>query len=164
MQRAADDRADAVGADQQVAFATPPSAICSVTRAPVTVNPVTSLLERDRVHANRFEQGAVQRRPQRHDHRAAECLGWQLGALQDGAVHPAQLAASRLEAASQHRVRNAERSQGRDRVRRKAESEAELARRRRPFEDADRPSCLPQRDTGRQAADAGADDQGGAGQ
>ena len=39
----------------------------------------------------------MKRRPQRHDHRASQCSGGQLRALQDGAIEPAQLRASWLE-------------------------------------------------------------------
>ena len=115
--------------------------------------------ESELVCTDGFEQGAVQRRSQRHHHRAAERLGRQLRTLQDGAVHAAQLAAPRREAASQHRVGHAELAERRDRVRCKAEPEAELTRRRSTFEDMGIPPGLPQGDGGRQAADAGADDQ-----
>jgi hypothetical protein len=52
---------------------------------------------------------------------------------------------------------NAKLTQRGDGIRRQRETEPELARRRRAFEDADVPSRLPQRDAGREPADASAD-------
>ena len=117
------------------------------------MNPVASLPSATRVHADGFEQCAVQRRAQRDHHRAAERLGRrELRALQDGAVHAAHLTARRREAASQHHVGNAQLAQRCDRVRCEAKPEAEFTRRRRAFEDADcstRPAAGRCRPTGR---------------
>jgi hypothetical protein len=49
--------------------------------------------------------------------------------------------------------------QRRDRVWRQGQPEADLARRRRAFEDADAPAGAAERDGGRQSADTGADDE-----
>src|SRR5262245_13466767 len=120
-------------------------------------------LEDDRIHTDRVEKRTVQCRPQRHHHRATQHSGWQLRALQECAVHPADLAAPRLEAASKDGVGHAELPQGNDRVRRQAQPEPELAGRGRPFEDADVPPGLAERNAGGKAANAGPDNQGSTG-
>ena len=103
----------------------------------------------------------MKRRTQRHDHRAAQRLWRQLRALQHRAVHATHSPRLGSKPRASTDVGDAELPQRRDRVRREAEPEAELSRRRRPFEDANIPPGLPQGDAGGQAADAGADDQGG---
>jgi hypothetical protein len=59
----------------------------------------------------------------------------------------------------QHRVGDAERAQRLHGVRCQAQAEPELAGRRGALEHTDVPAGLPQRNRGRQPADAGADDE-----
>jgi hypothetical protein len=118
-------------------------------------------LERDGGHPNRVEQRTVEGWTQRQDHRTATCSRWQFRPLEHRAIEPPQFSAPWLETAGEHDVSNTEFAQGRDGVRREADAEAELTRRRCPFEDPDVPPCLPQGKSGGEATDASADDQGG---
>ena len=164
MHRTANDGTDTISADQHVAVCdSTPGHLQRHTRAGRGESGDV-ILERDGVHADGFEQSAVKRRPQCDDHGTAQHLRRQLRALQDSAIGPANLRTSRLEATCLYDVGNAQRTQGRDRVRGKSESEAELTWRGRPLEDADRPSSLSQRQAGREATDSGAHDQSGTSQ
>ena len=164
MEGATNDGPCAVRPDQEVALGG--VAGCGSDCNPVRVRrePGDFAPERDRVEAGGLEQRAVERRAQRHDHRTAEHVVGrrQLEALQDRAVHAAKLAPRRGEAPGQNDVRDAQPPERGDRVRRDTQPEAELARRCRALEQPNVPAGLPQRDRGRQSADAGAGDQSGA--
>ena len=110
-----------VTAAEQVAFG--PVAGWGTDRNPVAVCRESGDFapERDCVQADGFEQRAVQRRAQRHDHRTAEHLGRrQLDALQNRSVHAAQFALRRGKGACQNDIRDAQPAERCDGVRRHA--------------------------------------------
>jgi hypothetical protein len=146
MQRASNDRADAVCADQQIALGR--GAIRQPQRDAIArrgeANHRSAKVERRRVDG--VEQGSMQRRPQRHQHRPAEGARRHLHALQHRAVHAPELPAPRLETATQHRVGDAQLAQGGDGIRRQRHAEAELTRRGGLLEDANVPAGAAQGD------------------
>ena len=162
VQLPADDGAGAIGADQQITFDERAVGEAQADATVVGGEPDCFAAERQRVRPDRVEERSVERRAQRHEERPPQRVRRQRGAFEHGAVHAAQLTAARREAAGQHRLGHAERPQCGNGVGREAEPESQLARRGRTLEDAHAPASLAQGDAGRQPADPGADDQGGA--
>jgi hypothetical protein len=158
MQAPADDRAGAVGADQRVAFDTSP--VTQIEAHARRRDGVSGgfAVDHQCAGACRREQRAMQRLAQR-DHAPA---GKRVPA-ETPAVRPPDLEFGRRTSLRDHRAGNSERRQGGDRIRREGEGKSQLVRRSRALADAHLPSRAAKRDGRRQAADAGAGDERGAG-
>ena len=163
MKRTTNHGPGTVRADQQVALGGVPARGQQSDTVARHREPGRLAVERDRVLPDRLQQGAVDGGAQRHHRRAAHRLRrGEVRTLQDGAVHPPRLTPRRHDPAGQHHGGDAQLAQRCHRVRGDEQRETKLPHRRGALEDADVPARLAEGDGSRQAADAGADDEGSA--
>jgi hypothetical protein len=160
-QRAADRRPESVGADQHVAAFAPSIGEDQLHVVAVQLESGPGAAEREIIGRSRVEQRAVDSLAQRHQRRRRRVERPDVEALQRTPVQASQLDRLRPMRFRLDASGDAERPQRGHRVRRQVEREAELARSGGALEDAGAPAHAAQRDAGREAADAGADDQRG---
>jgi hypothetical protein len=160
MQLPADDRPDAVGANEHIAFGGAAVSEVQCDAAARNGEARRFRVGGDRFQPNGVEKSTVQGGAQRDYKWTAENAARNLGAFQDSTIHAPQLGASRLEAACHDDVTDSQLAERSNRVRRQPDAEPELARRGGTLEDADIPTGPAQCDRRRETADARSDDEG----
>ena len=158
MQRSADAGADPVRADHRIRALA--ASVLEMQRDATGILSHVHGFESESQCAvtDRSQERAVEIRPQRDDGRPANL---RVEASQHPPVETPNLNGTWHWTGAGHRLRDLELAQRRERVRREQQPKSQLAWGCRPFEDSDFPAGTLQRYARGEAADPGADDQGG---